>query len=277
VRPPEERDTRPSEEGGALFDALLPETARQMVRGSKRLYVIPHGSLFALPFETLPGWMQTLPPTVYVYSGSVLKWCRSRRREQGGQSTKYSALVIADPQSAGRQFAELPGTRREAAEIVRAITGTHSLLGEDATLDRLRPLAPQARYLHFATHQADAGLVLTGAPLRLEQLFREWRDRLSACELVVLSACESGTGPLQKDEGPYAMPLGFLYAGVPAVIASLWRVNDDSTAELFADFYIRLAKGTPKLQAFTEARLELKKKYPDPYHWGAFIYIGDPR
>ena len=73
------------------------------------------------------------------------------------------------------------------------------------------------------------------------------------------------------------MPLGFLYAGAPAVIGSLWRVDDASTAELFADFYRRLAKGTPKLQAFTEARKALKKKYPQPYHWAAFVYIGDPR
>ena len=52
-------------------------------------------------------------------------------------------------------------------------------------------------------------------------------------------------GPMQKDEGPYAMPLGFLHAGAPAVIGSPWRVNDASTTELFADFYKRLARGTP--------------------------------
>jgi len=93
----------------------------------------------------------------------------------------------------------------------------------------------------------------------------------------VLSACETHAGPLQKNEGPYALPVGFLFAGAPAVIASLWRVDDASTAELFADFYKRLAAGTPKLQAFTEARRALRKKYPAPYHWAPFVYIGDPR
>ena len=68
-----------------------------------------------------------------------------------------------------------------------------------------------------------------------------------------------------------------MYAGTPAVIASLWRVDDASTAELFADFYARLAKGEDKLAAFTAARLALRKKHPDPYHWAAFVYIGDPR
>jgi len=106
-----------------------------------------------------------------------------------------------------------------------------------------------------------------------------WRDRLSACELVVLSACETLKGRMQTDEAPHAMPLGFLYAGCPSVIGSLWRVDDESTADLFIDFYKRLeaSGGRDKLKAFTEARQALRKKYPDPFHWAAFVYIGDPR
>ena len=93
----------------------------------------------------------------------------------------------------------------------------------------------------------------------------------------MLSACETLKGPLQRDEGSYALPLGFLFAGAPAVIGSHWRVDDASTAELFADFYRRLAKGTPKLQAFTESRQALREKYPHPYFWAPFVYVGDPR
>ena len=169
-----------------------------------------------------------------------------------------------------------------------------TLLGEDATKARLFKLAPQARYLHVATHQlvdeterrGYSRLALTlprvATPdddgfLSLYELFEHWRDRLSGCELVVLSACETLKGPLQKDEGPYAMPLGFLYAGAPAVIGSLWRVDDASTAELFSDFYARLKKGKGKLEAFTEARQALRKKYREPYFWAPFIYLGDPR
>jgi len=174
----------------------------------------------------------------------------------------------------------LPGTRREIESIRRTLgeKSVKALLGEEATKANLFALAPMGRYLHLATHQlvdeterrGYSRLALTrpriATPnddgfLSLFELLDSWRDRLSACELVVLSACETLKGPMQKDEGPYAMPLGFLYAGAPAVIGSLWRVDDASTAELFADFYRRLAKGTPKLQAFTEARRALRKKY----------------
>ena len=115
--------------------------------------------------------------------------------------------------------------------------------------------------------------------LRLTDLFEKWRDRLSACELVVLSACETQRGPQQKDEAPHALPLGFMYAGCPSVIASLWRVDDESTAELFSEFYKQLKAqgGRDKLKAFTAARRKLKETYPDPYHWAPFVYIGDPR
>jgi len=193
-------------------------------------------------------------------------------------------------------LARLPGTRREVDAIRKAMTDspTIALLGEDATKARLHALAPRARYLHLATHQlideseryGYSRLALTlpriATPsddgfLSLFELFEHWRDRLSACELVVLSACETYRGPLQKDEGPFAMPVGFLYAGAPAVIASLWRVDDQSTADLFADFYKRLAAGKSKLEAFTEARQALRRKYPQPYFWAPFIYIGDPR
>jgi len=190
----------------------------------------------------------------------------------------------------------LPGTRREVESIREALgeNAVKLLLGEEATKANLFAAAPMGSYLHLATHQlvdeterrGYSRLALTrpriATPkddgfLSLFELLDSWRDRLSSCELVVLSACETLKGPMQKDEGPYAMPLGFLYAGAPAVIGSLWRVDDASTAELFTDFYKRLAKGTPKLQAFTEARKALKKKYPSPYHWAAFVYIGDPR
>ena len=191
--------------------------------------------------------------------------------------------------------APLPGTRREVTAIRKALEKpVVTLLGEEATKARLFELAPHARFLHLATHgiadEREGGgysrMLLTlprvatpedDGSLHLYELFANWRGRLANCELVVLSACDTLKGPLQRDEGSFAMPLGFLYAGASAVIGSHWPVDDASTAELFADVYRRLAKGTPKLQAFTEARKALRKKYPQPYFWAPFVYVGDPR
>ena len=132
-----------------------------------------------------------------------------------------------------------------------------TLIGTDATETAVFAAAPKARILHFATHylaeETDHGsfsalaLAMPALPgadddgfLTVHDIFEHWRDRLSATELVVLSACESQGGPQTLDEGVFAMPLALLFAGVPSVVGSLWRVEDQSTADLMSDFYRRL-------------------------------------
>jgi tetratricopeptide (TPR) repeat protein len=197
------------------------------------------------------------------------------------------------------RLVSLPGTRREAEEIAKALGGdgglrTTMLLGEDATLPKLRRAAPRARYLHIATHgladetgfasYSSLALTLPKTPtaeddgfLTLADVLAGWRGALAGCELVVLSACETQKGYEQRDEGVFALPVGFLYAGAPSVIASLWRVDDASMVDLFADFYGRLRGSGGKLAAFTEARRAFRRKLPEPYFWAPFVFIGDPR
>jgi len=181
-----------------------------------------------------------------------------------------------------------------------------TLLGEEATQPRLFDAAADARYIHIATH----GLVESGprAPfsrlaltqptrptaddtgfLTLMDLFDRWGGRLRSTELVVLSACDSVGGDakgqnLRSGEGVFGLPWGFMYAGSTAVIASLWPVDDEMTAELMGDFYQRLdteddrqSDELVKLRAFTRARQALRAKQPEPYFWAPFIYMGDPR
>lgn len=81
----------------------------------------------------------------------------------------------------------------------------------------------------------------------------------------------------QGRQAPQALPLGFVFAGAPAVISSLWAVDDASTKELMTDFHGRLLAGeTDELAAFTAAKKALRAKYPDPFHWAPFLYAGNP-
>ncbi|MCS6969359.1 MAG: CHAT domain-containing protein, partial [Bernardetiaceae bacterium] len=100
--------------------------------------------------------------------------------------------------------------------------------------------------------------------------------RLEGTELVVLSACETGLGVSKNGEGVYGLHRAFQTAGAQAVIYSLWKVADEQTQELMSDFYRRwLVEKKSKRQAFNEAQAALRKKYPDPYFWGAFVLTGE--
>ena len=77
--------------------------------------------------------------------------------------------------------------------------------------------------------------------------------------------------------------MGFLYAGSPAVMASLWQVDDQSTAELMGQLYEQMIRASTsgteeaRLEAFVTVRKALREKHAEPYFWAPFIYIGDPR
>jgi CHAT domain-containing protein len=99
---------------------------------------------------------------------------------------------------------------------------------------------------------------------------------LSATQLVVLSACDTGLGEISNGEGVFGLRRAFVLAGAQTLIMSLWKVPDTQTQELMVDFYQRLLAGASCSEALCEAQLILKARYPEPYYWGAFICQGDP-
>ena len=97
--------------------------------------------------------------------------------------------------------------------------------------------------------------------------------------LAVLSACNTGTGKLMKGEGMMNLARGFIYAGVPGIVMTMWSVDDQSSAEIVESFYKYLDKGLSKDEALRQAKLDLLaqgdplKSYP--YYWAAYVTIGD--
>ncbi len=96
---------------------------------------------------------------------------------------------------------------------------------------------------------------------------------LEETELVILSACETGLGDIKAGEGVYGLQRAFQLAGAKSTIMSLWQVSDAATAKLMIYFYHYWAESNDVGQSFRMAQAELKKEYPSPFFWGAFMLI----
>jgi len=161
--------------------------------------------------------------------------------------------------------------------------------GRDLALSgRLRDF----RYVHFATHGIfDAGrpdlsgLALSrvdpsGHPREGLLRLRDIYDLDLTADLVVLSGCRTALGKEIRGEGLLGLTRGFLYAGAPRVVASLWWIDDRATAELMTVFYRGMwTEGLRPAAALRKARLALARqhRFRDPSYWGAFVLQGDWR
>jgi CHAT domain-containing protein len=191
-------------------------------------------------------------------------------------------------------FGRLLSTRREAAAISALVPERERLQALDFEASRttaLRPELGEYRIVHFATHgmlnnvhPELSGLVLSLVDkdgrqqdgfLRLQDIYNL---KLPA-ELVVLSACQTGLGKEVKGEGLVGLTRGFMYAGAPRVVASLWKVDDRATSELMKRFYQGML-GPEALRpagALRQAQLSIwkQKQWREPYYWAAFVLQGE--
>jgi CHAT domain-containing protein len=210
-------------------------------------------------------------------------------------ASKQNPLLQRSASQSGVNFARLPGTRKEAEQILALVPSSETLQAFDFKSDRAAVTSPnlsQYRIIHFATHgilnsinPELSGVVLSlvnekGAPqngfLRLNEIF----NLNLPAELVVLSACQTGLGEQVRGEGVVGLTRGFMYAGAPRVVVSLWSVDDQATAELMSKFYTgMLKKGLKPAAALRAAQIEIwqQDQWKSPYYWAAFGLQGEWR
>jgi CHAT domain-containing protein len=187
----------------------------------------------------------------------------------------------------------LPASREEADAIFSVIPWLSGLKAIDFKASRGtigQTDFTRYRVVHFATHgfvdyehPELSGLVFSmvdeqGTPqdgfLRMHDIY----NLKLPVDLVVLSACNTGLGREVKGEGLIGLTRGFMYAGARGVVASLWKVDDDATAELMKHFYAGMfQKGLSPAAALREAQLALRsqKRWQSPYYWAAFVIQGE--
>jgi CHAT domain-containing protein len=110
--------------------------------------------------------------------------------------------------------------------------------------------------------------------------FLQAYEKLNA-DLVVLSAFETGYGDFEQGEGIVSLARSFMYAGTPALVVSLWSVNDMSTSIIMQSFYQNIAAGMPKDKALRQAKLDYIQRAggnaAHPAFWSPFIQLGDTK
>jgi len=193
------------------------------------------------------------------------------------------------------EFARLRFSRMEAADIARMADPAQTLQALDFDASRETALSPELgdyRLVHFATHSIldnqhpeFSGVVLSlvdrsGRPQNgFLRLYDIYNLRLGA-DLVVLSACSTALGEEVKGEGLIGLTRGFLFAGAPRVVATLWEIDDRTTREAMKLFYEgMLARGERPAAALRAAQLALwkSKGWDAPYYWAAFTMQGEWR
>ncbi len=187
-------------------------------------------------------------------------------------------------------FAELPFSRKEAIEIgglfprVEAQVITGGSVSEEAV--KKLPLW-EFRFIHFSCHgyldEANpmrTALVLTPGPSQEEDGFLRMEEiyKLSLnADMVVLSACETGKGLLEKGEGVMSLTRPFFIAGARSVIAALWPINDKSTAIFMKEFYKYILKGWSANEALRSAKMKMiRSSWAHPFYWSGFLLQGNP-
>lgn len=291
-----------------LATLLLAPVAAELST-ARRLVVVPDGPLHALAFAALPDprrperrLLESLPISHQV-SASVAARLAARSRPPLSKLAVFAdpARSTASVARFRRDFGRLPATRREATRL-REIFGERAqlYLDRDATEAAARRALASTSHAHFACHAVvDEALPLDSALLLApegggEGMLQAWEiaEQVElASDLVVLSACETARGAERGGEGILGLVRALQIAGARSVVATLWRVDDDSAAELMARFYRQLADGVDQDESLRRAQLELLRgpvevergdaivrlRTADPRHWAPFVLIGPPR
>ena len=272
----------------ASVDAKLAEVSRLLIEPvakslpgeNGRLIVVPTGYLNYLPFETLklPDGRSMIDAFTisYLPSASALQFIVARKP----LLDRLFLGAIGNVSVGGADA--LPGTLAEVDAIARLEPGATRLVGADFTHDAARRALTSYDVVHFATHgEVDSNASAFSAILTSpgeHQASRLFLYEIQALKLqaglVVLSACQTGKGRLLRGDEVAGFTRTLLLAGADTVVASLWKVNDESTAKLMEEFYRSLRAGQAAAAAMRSAILTVRKQYPHTRDWAAFVMTG---
>jgi CHAT domain-containing protein len=280
-----------STSGDRLYAALVAPAARWIPPGSS-IVIVPDGALHALNFETLPVdgpkrhyWIEDVQIQIAPSLGLLMtRDVRSAPavRTARDQRTPRSLLLFGAPTDSDPQYPSLSYATAEMAKVSRHFDPNHVVSFSGATAS---PAAYRSANLdrftniHFTAHAAanvesplDSAVILSSEHGAYKLYARDVADLPLRADLVTVSACRSAGERTYSGEGLVGFAWAFLRAGAKRVIAGLWDVDDQSTANLMDALYANLAAGEPPAEALRKAKLAMMQLtgLEKPYYWGPF-------
>jgi CHAT domain-containing protein/tetratricopeptide (TPR) repeat protein len=258
------------------------------IKNLKKLLIIPDDELNNLPFEALTDetgkYLLEKFTVQYQYSAAFL---RGDIKRNIGNKTSLAMAPFSN--NGNGDFARLEYSKSEIENPDGNI-----LFDTAATKKRFLDAADKYGILHLATHTIvndtipEKSLIafypVAGTPSDENNLYVQeiYNLKLDSTNLVILSACETGTGQLAKGEGLMSLARAFTYAGCPNIIASLWKADDKSTAWIIKRFYHHLQNGEDAAAALQKAKLDyikspdIEKRFKTPNYWAHLVLTGIP-
>ena len=268
------------EVGGALAKTLLAGT-EGLLKGKSRILVAPDGPVNLLPLAELVPSTSGAREWARVPSATILARLRERRGEKERSRPVRVLALSSDP---GAGDGPLAGAEAEVRRLASLYAGARKAIPAEG--DALPPLDRWRDYdvLHFGAHARVDDPSPWQSEILLHSVGGGKNPRAAAIaamdlpvRLVFLSSCRSAAGPYVSGEGILGLSNAFISAGAQAVVASLWAVDDGAAARFVDRFYKALAGGRTAAAALQEARASLRAdpETDHPFHWSAFVLIGD--
>ena len=284
-------------ESALLYKELI-GPVEKLIPEKDRVVIIPDGPLQGTPFAALfdessqrylvQSWAISIAPSADLFIAAA------RQSMKMGRTVPVSALVVGATSFNRESLPELlpiPDAEREAISVAALYPGAKPLLGPDATKRKFLEDAGKYEVIHFAGHAlanyAPELSALIFAPGADEQGERD-RGKLFAYQLngirfprtrlVVLAGCRTGQVGRWRGEGVAGLVSPFLGAGVPAVVSSLWDVDDSASFLISSRFHQKLREGASAPEALRLAQLDmiasLDARTRAPWTWASFQVIG---
>ncbi|MBI5428526.1 MAG: CHAT domain-containing protein [Nitrospinae bacterium] len=273
----------PAEDQSARLYEWVVKPAEKYFKDKRVLGIVPHGQLHYVSFASLrdaEGYLIEKKPIFYTPSASVLKFTFKRKFEKTG---KIKALALGNPDLKNFNY-DLPLAELEANSIRWDFPEIDVLTRDKATESWVHKHIGEYQVIHIASHgEFDPVNPLFSSLKLTPDLEQDGSFQASEvfslninADLVTLSACQTGLGEIVGGDELVGLNRAFIYAGTHAIISSLWRVSDISTAVLIKHFYRNYIQ-EDKAESLRKAQLLVKRLYPHPGYWAGFNLTGDYR